>query len=208
VHYPIGTSEVNGVDTDNFVVAQSLINSLQASGAIAVPRKLAPHLQDTGVDKEDAWVIELLSDNSQGRASFTEREKYLDSLKLRSVGLPERSGIEGQFGTKAEAEAHGDFALTVMSLRGVMIAQNFNCQVIDDALELNWGREARGMVYAVANPLLDNSKNYLSTVYTSLMSDPDLRLVEADGIDTAVIKDKLGIPRRDEVDDDRDLPRV
>ena len=46
--------------------------------------------------------IELLSDSGKGQQPFTDRQKYLDILKVRAFGFPERSILEGQFGTKAD----------------------------------------------------------------------------------------------------------
>jgi len=60
-----------------------------------------------------------MSATNTSQGSFIDRQKYLDALKMRAFGLPERSILEGSHGTKAEADVHADIAPNVFHVPGV-----------------------------------------------------------------------------------------
>jgi hypothetical protein len=193
VHYPEGTSKYNGVETQNFEIAKKLILAFEASGSIAVPRHLVPY-GDTIDDKtEDAWKIELLNDGGQQKGAFIERQRYLDTLKVRGMGLPERAVLEGQYGTKAEAETHSDFAITNMEMRHTVVCQQVSRGPADLLLELNYGRAYRGTVVVRPKPLTDEKRNYYRDLYKTFLTNPDVMLQEADVVDLDAIKKQLGV---------------
>jgi len=200
VHYPQGTSNVNGTETDNFKVAQDLLQTLESSGAIAVPRQLQDVIDDLNRQQPDAWKIELLSDQGRGTASFIDRQKYLDALKVRGLGLPERAVLEGEFGTKAEAEAHADFAITNMEMRHRMIVQLVNWHLVNQLLRFNYGPDAENTVYVEPAPITDLALQHLRKVYDAILSSPEGFMYEMTSIDLEALKDRLGIPIRTDVD--------
>ena len=97
--------------TPNPELAKRLAHKLESSGAVAIPRDVAQLLETAGLDSP-GWKIELLSEGGSLQAGFTGRLEYLDKLKVRGILTPERTVLEGQHGTLAEAEAHADVALT------------------------------------------------------------------------------------------------
>jgi hypothetical protein len=194
VHYPDGVSLLEGAEVDNYEVAKSLINNLQASGAIAVPRKVEEFVDDLNKDAPDAWRIELLSDSGTSKASFIDRMKYLDALKVRGLGMPERAILEGEFGTKAEAEAHADFAIVNMELRHKMVVQDVNWHYVNQLLRFNYGPDVENKVYIQPAPIADLALQYLRDVYTSILTSPEGFVQEIERIDLEAMKDKLGIP--------------
>jgi len=202
VYYPIGESPFgpNKIPTDNFIIAQALIQQLEASGAVAIPTMVSAivsDLQSVGgefAEEKRDWRVEILSDNSAGSQSFDTRLRYLDSLKLRAFGLPERSVIEGQFGTKAEAGEHADFALTHIMFRGDMFCQQTNRGSVNKLLRYNWGPDAIDTVYIKQKPLTDEAKNRLLQIYLQLLQLPTAEPQEVAGIDFNELKKKLGIP--------------
>lgn len=200
IHYPIGSSLVDGVETDNFTVAKNILAQLEASGSIVVPRKITDIVDDLNKDAPDAWVIELKGDEGKGATPFVERMKYLDALKVRSLGLPERAVLEGQFGTKAEAEAHADFAITNIELNHLMLVQLVNWHLVNQLLVMNYGASAVNTVYIQPTPLTDLALSYLKTVYDRVLADPTGFMNELATMDLEALKDKLGIPVHKDLD--------
>ena len=219
IYYPEGTSNYNGTLLDNATIANNLLQTLSASGAVAIPRsKQALQglnqklLEEAGLHA--GWEITLLTDSGK-QASFNERFGYIDKLFLRGLIMPERAVIEGEFGTKAEATEHADIALTHMQLIHEHITRLMNWHSVDRLLALNWGEEARGTVWLNPVPLSDIKLEYLRKVYTALLSNSDGALAELDSVDWEAVRESLGIPTNDsadpqkrtttEVDEDADI---
>ena len=188
VKYPPGTGTLNGETVDNSVIAAEVLAGLKSSGSIYIPTTVADVLQEI-VNAEVAelykWSIELITDSGSKQSNFIDRLKYLDALKVRGLLLPERAILEGQFGTKAEAEAHGDMALNNMQEIDNCITDVMNKQVIDPLLMINFGPEYVGRVWLKSAPLIDTQIGFLRSVYMK-QSDGD--------IDMWSLKEKLGVP--------------
>lgn len=193
IKYPRGFSNLNGVPEENASIAKSVLNNFQASGGVILPSSSKETLEDDTVT-DNEWSAEILSDASAGRGNFTERQKYLDALKVRGFGLPERAVLEGQFGTKAEAEAHADFAITNQEVRHEKIVLQINWHLVNQLLRLNYGEEFENTVYVVPSPVADVKRNYLKSVYNSLLNNPMGFAEEIDEIDRQALRDQLGIP--------------
>ena len=130
------------------------------------------------------WRVELISDLSPRQASFIEREKHLEALMMRGLGIPERACTEGKYGTKSEAETHVDLLITNMESIDRAIVQAVNTQVVDQLLMLNWGL-APGTVRLVAAPLIDEQISFLRKLYLAL---------ESKRVDIDALQEKLNIP--------------
>lgn len=198
IHYPIGSSMFNGVETDNHEVAKAILNAFEASGKVIIPRKLAQFGDTLEAQAEDAWKIELLADPGNSRAAFIDRQKYLDALKVRSFGIPERSVLEGQFGTKAESEAQADFAIVNMELKHIIATQQLSLGPVNRVLELNCGKQARDTVCIEPTPLTDEKRTFLREIYKQLIANPDIMLEESDIVDLQTLRERLGIPAKDQ----------
>jgi hypothetical protein len=198
IKYPIGTSVYQGVETDNFDLAQTIIGALQSSGAIAIPRRITAITDDLNKDTPAAWSIELMSDKGSAKASFIDRQQYLDALKVRGLGLPERSVLEGVHGTKAEAEAHADFAITNMELRHKLCVQHVNWHLVNQLLRLNYGAGTENTVYIEPAPITDNALEYLRSIYKSILDDDNGFLELMDKIDVEALMDRVNIPVKPE----------
>jgi hypothetical protein len=193
IQYPVGSTEFNGESVDNFIIAQNLIQSLESSGAIAVPRNIDQVLTDLNKDSPNAWQIEILSDQTNQQSNFIDRLKYYDNLKVRALGFPERSVVEGKFGTKAEAEVHSDLAVVIADYRHAKITEQISYQAVNDLLRYNYGREAVGTVFLKPSPIADDLRIFLRQVFLTLMQhDPEtaLRKINADEV-----HERLGLPK-------------
>lgn len=197
VYYPLGNSNINGQTLDNAQVATLILNKLESSGSVAIPNTVSQIVDTLSAQAADklAWKIELLTAQG-GTTPFIERLKYIDAKKARAFGMPERAILEGQFGTKAEAEAHGDFAIVNMELRAKIGIQHLNRHVVDHLLRLNYGKSAEGSVYIQQAPLVDAQLMYLREVYTALLADPTTMMTELAAIDFEAFRDRLGVPQK------------
>lgn len=194
IHYPPGHSVVDGTTTDNFTVARNMLAQLQASGGIIVPRSVEDFIDAMNKDAPDAWKIELMGDTGGARAAFLDREKYLDALKVRGLGLPERSVLEGEFGTKAEAEAHGNFAILNMELRHQSTLQDVNWHLVNQLLRLNYGEDVENSVWISPAPLSDPIRGVLRDIYTTILASPEGFIQLLETIDLEALQDALHIP--------------
>lgn len=194
VYYPIGTGTIDGVEYPNSEIAMKIIASFKASGAVSVPMSLKPYTDSMSDGDQPSWKIELLSDSGNTTASFGERQKYLDALKVRSFGFPERSVLEGEFGTKAEAEAHASFAIELMELRGEMVMKHINRYGVDQVVAINYGPEAVGSVWLQQNKLTDRQRSLFTQMYTAYLQNPDTGVLEQDNVDWSAIREHLDIP--------------
>jgi len=188
VKYPPGTGTVDGVNKDNGEIAALLLAALESSGSVAIPTTAATVLQEMiNAEVADlyAWHVDLLEDAGQKQSSFIDRLKYLDTLKVRGLLLPERAILEGQFGTKAEAGEHGDMMITNMEQIDKIIVEMVNEQIVNQIVELNYGPEMVGKIWLTALPLIDEQITFLREIYKKV-SDPNL--------DLETLKDKLDLP--------------
>lgn len=191
VYYPPGTSEIDGETVQNADIARQLQNALKSSGSMTIPTTTAEcvqELNDKDVAKLYQWKVELISDTSARQPEFGDRLKYLDSLKIRGLILPERSMLEGQFGTKAEAGEHIGLAITGMEGIDTEITRQVNRQIVDQMVAINFGPGAVGKARLVAAPLVDLKAEFLRKLYLALAPN------EVSTIDTAALKGVLSVP--------------
>ena len=200
VHYPKGSSyDERGVLTPNPELAKRLAHKLESSGAVAIPRDVAQLLETAGLESP-GWKIELLSDGGSLQSGFTGRLEYLDKLKVRGILAPERTVLEGQHGTLAEAEAHADVALTQADLTHQYVVDQLNLQVVDSLLALNFGQHARGAVQVVPAPIVDAKRSFYRDLYKTLLANPNFQTHELSALDLDALKDTLGLPKSTEID--------
>lgn len=209
VTYPIGTSpDADGNEVTNDVLAKLILQSLESSGSVAIPQNISDWMVQSKITNLHAWDIKLLSDQSPKQASFVSRLAYLDTIFVRGLMLPERTILEGKFGTKAEAGVHQDVALTYMELIHADITRLFNWHVVDQLLALNWGSRARGTIWMEAATLASSERGWLQEVYKAILSNPQGFIQEFPTIDTHGLKAEVGVPKIDELgleeEDDKD----
>lgn len=205
IYYPLGVSWYNGVaDVDNLVIATAIMRSLESSGIIAVPSTLDATLDDLNRQLQAAkapWRIELLTENG-GHVAYLDRQKYFDALKVRAFGMPERSILEGTYGTKAEAETHGDLAVTLMECRHQTLVQQINWHGVNHFLRLNYGNGTDDSVYISPGKLTDTAVAFLREVFKTFLSDPTNGIMMMERIDQEALMDRLSIPAKPSIDID------
>ena len=199
VHYPIGTTMVDGVDTDNAQIAKMILDTLEASGSVSVPRKIAAYLNDLNQGAEgDVWTIELM-DHTAKQYSFIARLNYCDKLIVRGLLSPERAILESQYGTKAEADAHASLAMSQRELEHRHVTRIVNESVVDQLLTLNYGEDARGTVRLVASPLTNPAVAFFRDVYRAILAHPTASMDAIEGLDLDALLDAIGLPKAQEI---------
>ncbi len=194
VHYPPGTSEIDGETVENADVARQLLQALESSGSMSLPSTTAEYVQElnSGTAALYQWDVKLISDVSARQPAFAERLQYLDKLKIRGLILPERSMLEGQFGTKAEAGEHIGLAITAMQEIDKAITRQVNEQVVEQLLVLNFGEGAAKVAWLAAAPLVDKQITFLRDLYLKVLAAADVGNVDIDAL-----KGKLEIPKKE-----------
>jgi hypothetical protein len=198
IYYPLGVSTMGGESLDNGEVARRLLQRAEAVGGMVVPRSVVNSLDTLNAamasSEASQWKIELLTDSGKGQAPFTERLKYLDVLKVRAFGFPERAILEGQFGTKAEAESHGDIAVANQEVKHALLCGAYNRKVVDPILRWNYGPGTEGSVRIKPAPLTDKKRGFFEQLYLALIANPQSFMTEMSALDTAQMRDRLGLP--------------
>ncbi len=176
IYYPVGKTRYNqgNIKVDNAIIAQDMLNALSSSGKVAIPQAVLKQVEDLNTLDQTklGWRVELLSAQTV-QSTFVDRLRYIDSLKCRAFGFPERAVTEGQFGTKAEAEAHADFAVDNLEMTHKEVLAQINRQGVEPLLELNWGPAYVGRVRLTAASLNDDKRALLKQLYTAFVATPD-----------------------------------
>lgn len=197
LQYPVGKTLFRGTLTDNAYIAQCVLDECYSSGKVAIPTTVAKFVDDLNSVGQDklAWNLQLISAQTN-QQPFVDRGKYLDALKARALGFPERAIFEGQFGTKAEAEAHADFAIDSLDMMHRIILTLLNSQGVDYLLEVNWGSRYKGHVKIEASPLDDSKRNMYRQLFMQHFGTPDGQALRADAIDWDAVQDEIGVPQK------------
>lgn len=201
VHYPAGHTTVDGALTSNVELATSILNALEGTGSVAIPRTPVEYVEQMNEQSGPGWEIELLSDSSPKQSSIIQRQDYLDKNFVRALLWPERALLEGQYGTKAEASVHAGAALTHMELVDAHITRLINWYVVDQLLALNFGESMRGSVRLESSPILDERQEFLRTLFEGILKDPAGFAEIAGRLDVEALFDRLEIPKLDVSED-------
>jgi len=190
--YPDGqTVTVNGEEVESGVIAGQILDKLRASGSVALPVSQAElnallSSQGAGGDvKKSGWDIKLITDGG-GIDPFLERERYLDALKMRGVLIPERTSLEGQFGTKAESAQHADVAMLAIAQWGNGIIDWFNSEwgFVGTILRFNKIPFYPGRVKIVPLPLVDEEKMFFRELFRTVVNNVEgwARIIDVDEV--------------------------
>ena len=194
IKYPPGSTKINGANKDNFEIAKDLINALEYSTGVAIPSYVETFIEELNKDAPDAWDIELLGDSSNQQQNFVDRQRYLDSLKVRGFGFPERAIIEGQFGTKAEAGVHQNIAMSIIDERHQQFLNGINEYLISDLITFTYGEEFVGTVTVVPTSVSDHMQVLLKELYDKILDNPEAGADEIARLDVDNIRENLGVP--------------
>ena len=212
VRYPIGQgTDAAGANDDNLKRAQAIIQGLSQNIGMCFPYEIPAALEEgvrngTLTMKDAcAWMVDFLETKSDHSGGMINSARYLDSLKMRGWLVPERAGIEGQMGTKAEAEAHGDVGIGTAEQTHTGICRAVTRQLVDPMLAYNWGPEMRGKVRIVPAPLQDDARTLVRDIVKSVLTNPSALDVLLSTSDWDAMMDIAGVPKGQEIVDPASL---
>jgi len=206
------SEDENGQKRAAAAMAATLINSLQNAKGVAIPgiqSAFVETLVDAGIDpfKSNMWQVGFIEHKGNYGKEFLELQHARDVEKLRAWLVPERAATEGQNGTKAEAETHGNIVLTIADLFLDDFLDQYNEGVIDELIRLNYGEKAVGTVRVRVEKRDPKKQELLRTMVQALYGAPVNLDVFEDIANVKAIFEMIGLPVRDDIDDrleDRD----
>lgn len=198
IHFPLGKTDYNGEkDVDNALIADDVLKKIVASGGVAIPNDIQEFMDEENTDPKtrSQWWIELITTSgSSSQNNFIDRQKYLDNLKVRAFGIPERTLLEARFGTKAEAETHSDIALSTIDTRHRLICDQYNEQSVRHLLRLNYGKEYEESVYIEPAPLVDAQFQMIKEFYRLILQHPNVGPKEISNLNIRALREELNVP--------------
>jgi len=204
IEYPEGESlDASGATKSNFELAKAVLNSLGKGNGVAMPNTLSKYAEDlvrsgSDVSQLRAWLISFLEPRGQHGEDLTGMMRHLESLMLRGWLVPERAVVEGQFGTKAEAGAHANFALLASDLLLQDILLTVNRYVVNPFLRYNWGPQAEDTVWLTRAGLDPDQRNFFRSLIEKALADPRNLDVFLTLINTDALLDSMDVPKAEE----------
>jgi len=194
VYYPIGTTPIDGIDTDNYTVAGDILRALESSGKMRIPSAVQSHVTDLDKDGKSEWKVEAISDTMARQHSFVARLEYLDRLKVRAYGFPEDTILKTRYSPKAEQGVHANIVATSQDVQHRAIVKMLNKHVIDQMLRYNFGQDAEGAVFIKPAPITNMSLTFLQDIYKMAMNNPSIVAAEYNELDMPELRDKIAVP--------------
>ena len=211
IEYPEGRSrDANGSEQDNFDIAKNTILTMEKGAGVAMPNTYMAGLQELikrGVNIKDfkAWTISFLETKTGHATEIISGMRHAEANMLRGMLVPERGVIEGEHGTKAEAEVHGALAVEISELLLRDVVEAINKGLIDPLLVANFGPDARGQVFIKRAGLDSSTREFFKVIFEKTIAEPMNLDVFMDLIDLDVLIDSIGLPKAAERVADRGL---
>jgi hypothetical protein len=198
---PLGATDVDeaGNTIRGTDVAQLILDALTYGDGVMV-ESLMGAVEDLRAVPElvgrSPWDVKAFDTGSSSSAigGIEAMMRYFDSLKMRGMLRPERAAIEGQFGTKAEAETHADVGLIEGDKMHGELLEFLNRHSVDRLVEWNFGPEWVGSVYVAATPLADEVKQLYRWLWEKLMEAPGTLDLIASNLNLDAIAERLEVP--------------
>jgi hypothetical protein len=214
IEYPEGVSkDGTGQDLSNFEIAKKILSSLGTGDGVAMPNvfaKYAGDLSKAGIDINQlkAWQISFLETKGSHASGMTEIMRHCESLIMRGWLVPERTAIEGQYGTKAESGEHAEIALLLADLLLQDIISAVNENLVNPLLYLNWGENATGLVYVKKSGLAPELKLFFRDIIKTVLTNPANVDLFLGMVDIDALLDNTEIPKAVEVVDANNIEQT
>ena len=203
--YPPGKADdESGTSQETFEIAKIIVSNAAQGKGIILPNELAPWAEEymrKGFDpsKIRPWQLEFLTVSVALGNEFVEQGRYMDSQLMRGYLVPERAGIEGQFGTKAEAEAHTDIVLFEGQWVLNDLIRHLNWYIVDQILALNYGEATRGSVWIEAEPVVNEIVTFMRDLIKQVIGGDTIDVLER-WVDLEQWLDQIGVPRKESIE--------
>jgi len=206
-HYPPGQSiNRDGHLTENYQIAQTMLDSIAAGKPIAVCNEFAGEMENNflnniGMADRTRWKIEMLEDKGSRQPGFSDRLAYLDRQKARAYLVPERSAFEAQkSGSKADSESHGDIILVQAAIINERLTSILNGKAIDpnspvnNILRVNWGEAAVGTVKILPDAIQEDMKKFMRDITMQIIGDDPVTVNTLSNIQQIMAKAGMPLP--------------
>lgn len=153
--------------------------------------------------------INVLDFGTQAAALAPILERMIHAEELMFAGglRPARTGLEGKFGTKAEAGVFTDTGTYVAEAEDEDFARQ--CQpLVDMLLAVNYGEQARGRVRIKPPSLVDRKASVVRAVLLAMLNNQDVNTEMAATIDVDALLKTLDIDTKKPFDADAVLKLV
>ena len=218
IYYPLGKTQIAGFDDptvtfathpenykDNYDIALGVMDHLLTTGSVVIPSSIEESIQrlnEIGGNAKGPWRIEILSSGESGQSPYQERLKYYDTQMARALGFPERSVFEGEHGTKAESESQGEMSSVISSLYLQELCRGGNTYFLPDIIRTNFGDRWAKSVRIEPNAIQIDEQQFMRDLYKRVLDDPELLFIEHEKIDMAALRERIGIPVDEDVEED------
>lgn len=194
MHYPRGSNkDLAGNIVPNSQIAQRALNSIVAGKGVALPNDWSTVPGDSDSESpygslkqspdgdKTSWKLEMLEDNGGRQAGFNERLKYIDMQKVRGMFTPERAVLESmKAGSKADSLTHQDVVAVQAQLLCNKICREFTRQVLNPWVVLNYGPDAKDMLYVKPGAIVDETREFMEECLAALFTNkPEILLGSA-----------------------------
>ncbi len=142
---------------------------------------------------------------AEAQAGMLAQLKYQDANFFRGYLRPERSGQEGEHGTKADAGVHTDSALSDIETIDDDIADQYSESdgPLNTEMTLNFGEKARNAIRVKPGPIRDKQKAIFKALLDGLLRFPQIAVKVAKVTNMKSVFKGLDI----DVDDDLDIDK-
>lgn len=217
VHYPSGTSKdaSGAIRPNSWIAAQMLSEMAMGRGVAALneyasmlqagraqnPAGLTPAVIEKALEAAGLsnWKFEF-ADTRAGDycGGFVTAFEYWDYQICRALGIPEQAVLHTRFGTRGQSQQHDRTADVISEMLYREICESLQ-EKVDDFLEVNFGREARGGLQLIAPHLSDESSTSIQEFIKGISVNPDVSMALAkitampailDGLDIDVEEDQ------------------
>lgn len=199
--YPDGESPGrDGGMKANWQHAQECIERLGSGRGVALPKVFLPGFEDlmrAGADISDlmAWTIRFLETRAGHGTEMLEMCRHWERLMARGYLAPERTILEGQFGTKADAQTHTDTLMASSDEVASDIVEVVNAGLVDPMLVRNFGEQARGTVRITKAATDSKVQEFVRSIVSSVLTNPaNVDLLQT-LTDVDAMLDQAGVPK-------------
>ena len=207
-------SDENGREDDNFVHAQRLIESLFSARGVAIPNEIDAMFDGVVGDilrgggdiwQLLSWQIKTLDFKSGAGGEMIEALKHSEALVVRGMLRPERSLLESENGSRADAVAHTDTGLAQSDM-----LHHENCRyattLLDELMVANFGTRAKGSIKVMPGALTPDDKEFFRTFAKEALLAPGNADLMLAALDFDKVLDMGDIPKAEEVIDLSTIP--
>lgn len=193
VTYPYGAEEdENGNLVRNVDKARNFVRDIENSCFALLPRRKNINPSQSTSNQSDYDIEMFPQDSITG--NFINDLMYLDKLIVRAFGFPERSILEGLFGTKADAENGTDFLVLRVEYLVRSMVDQLNRFVIDQLMNVNYTGLA-GRVRINPGTIDKRDLKRISDVLNNVINSQYGQAVVLPTFDVDAMLDTVSIPR-------------